>query len=291
MNWIKDIQVIIFDLDGTLYQDHSFMYRYLNYMVDGGPHEPYKADILQDLSNILQGQHSCKIGNFYYVPNKLCFHHDNEKVTAAYTWQGEQSQDWDYTNTELLASMEDVIYVGDSWSVLHVLAQFYGISKEKRQEAFMAVRRDMIGESHAIQKHEQVIRLVRELGTKYRKILMTNSQKEAAEGFVSFLGLENAFDEITFGGEKPYGLEGRIKQLVQEENIAPHQIVSIGDHAWNDLYPVRRSGGRTVFISPYRSYDTNKWDLQLTSMDELAQFIESLQQRTTEGMTVDIITK
>ena len=91
--------------------------------------------------------------------------------------------------------------------------------------------------------------------------------------FVAKLGLENAFDKVVYGGNKPVGLVDYLQQYMKENGISPEQIASIGDNAWNELYPIKRMGGRTIMISPYETHDEEVWDLRLRTLDELEAFL------------------
>ncbi|MBW7460822.1 hypothetical protein K0U00_42830, partial [Paenibacillus sepulcri] len=109
------------------------------------------------------------------------------------------------------------------------------------------------------------------------RILLTNSPENTGREFIAALDCLKLFNEIVYGAGKPNGLERYMQELMDRENLQADQILSIGDHAWNDLYPVQKLGGRTVFLSPYPSSEPAQWDVRLDTLDELAAMLVELQ--------------
>jgi FMN phosphatase YigB (HAD superfamily) len=274
MNWLKDIKVIVLDLDGTLYQDHTFFNSYLDYIFGQEDSEIWKNEV----DRILSGQHALKIGHFYDPNNRVGLTHSKGQITGAYEWESsEQHNSLLPKPTMLPASENQVIYLGDAWSVVGAICAYANIPEARRQQAFAAVRSDMVAEKGQVKPYEKLIRAVQQLNEVDHKLLMTNSPEDTARDFVKVLGLNSAFDRIIFGGEKPQGLASYLKELIQERGIHPEEIMTIGDHAWNDLYPVKRLGGRTVWISPYVSWDNEEWDIQIKTLDELSDLLIKIQ--------------
>jgi FMN phosphatase YigB (HAD superfamily) len=276
---MRQIQVVIFDLDGTLYQDLTFYKRYIHYMLAGTELENQTESLIDETERILQDRHHCKLGEFYDPKNQLWIRHAFGKFSSAYDWLG-QALNTDVFGSLYLARMEateEHLYAGDAWSVTGIVANRQGIHEPKRQEAFRRVRGDMVSEEHGISVHSGVIEAIRNLAGIRKRVLITNTHEASGKELVSYLGLGNVFDEIVYGGNKPWGLASYVRDLSEKEGYAPYQLLSIGDHAWNDLYPVKKAGGRTLWISPYNSHDGTEWDLRLKSLDDLAEFLKKLQ--------------
>ncbi|SID15530.1 Uncharacterised protein [Mycobacteroides abscessus subsp. abscessus] len=75
---------------------------------------------------------------------------------------------------------------------------------------------------------------------------------------------------------KPEGIRGVMKRL-GEEGYQPHEILSVGDNPFNDLYPVKQLGGRTCLISRYEHAGSEEWDHSVKTIEELAGFLRLLE--------------
>jgi FMN phosphatase YigB (HAD superfamily) len=278
MEWMQDIKVVIFDLDGTLYQDESFVERYLNILFDGSEWEGELARIQREAAAILRNEHPLRIGFFYNPLQEHILQHDGQYATGALSWEGQEIDAHAFASLygQKQGFVREHMYVGDAWSVVNVIAHHYRIPESKRKEAFLQVRKEMLESAKGIIAQEAVRKAIR--GLRCRKVLMTNSPLETARDFIKYLGVEELFDDIRYEGNKPWGLPDYVNELVEQEKFEPAQMLSIGDHAWNDLYPVHRLGGHTVWISPYQSQDPSLWDVHLKSLDQLAELLVSLNQ-------------
>jgi FMN phosphatase YigB (HAD superfamily) len=278
MEWLQDIKVVIFDLDGTLYQDESFLERYLYFLMEGSEWEGELTRIHRESTAILSNEHPLRIGLFYNPLHEHILQHDGEYATGALSWDGQEidAQTFASLYGQKHGFIKEYMYVGDAWSVVSVIAHHFRIPEPKRKEAFLRVRKEMLESTKAIIAQEAVRKAISEL--RCHKVLMTNSPPETGRDFVKYLGVDELFDDIRYGGNKPWGLPDYVNELAKQEEIAPAQMLSIGDHAWNDLYPVRRLGGRTVWISPYESQDPSLWDIHLKSLDQLAELLATLNQ-------------
>lgn len=269
MEWIKDIKMIVFDLDGTLYQDDSFIKPYLTYLFPGESNAAAASMWHSEAERILKGQHAIKVGHFFSQSCKSGIRHQKGEIVGFYDWNGRNVQS---VTDSLQLSNDDMQYIGDPWGVVGTIAAYADVPSELRSQAFMNVRRDMINSLNAVTGHDGVNAAIRKLPTNH-KLLMTNSPQEAALELVAKLGLEGAFDKVVYGGKKPLGLVHYLQNYMKESGISSKQILSIGDNAWNELYPVKRIGGRTVMVSPYDTYDEEVWDLRLHTLDELEAFL------------------
>ncbi|MBW7455376.1 HAD family hydrolase [Paenibacillus sepulcri] len=264
------------DLDGTLYQDPKFISRYMNQLVKGSDHERTVDRWIAEAITVLEGRHPVKPGMFYDSLNDIVFEQDGMSVTNKLSWGGERldKQPGQEPGTELPAA--DIHYIGDEWGIITVLARRMELTDEQRRAAFLAVREEMIAVG-GIEPHEHLISALKRLNIpNFRKILITNAPAPTGFAFVSHLGLDGLFDSYIFDGGKPELLTGHMHGWMQREELTFEEVVSIGDNAWNDLYPVKREGGRTVWVSRYDSLHENLWDLRVRSMDELAMFLERL---------------
>lgn len=267
MDWLKDINVVIFDMDGTLYQDYSFMGRYISKMMNGRFPEAETEETVAWAYGILEGKNPLKMG-FMYEPDKLVFYRQQDmKPVASYNWEG--------LETELTVNEEKpLIYLGDPWGIAQLMAVKKNISEGVVKQAFIDVRSEMLTEAYSIIKQTELFGEIQKLENK-QVILMTNSPLPTAQEFVDFLEINDVFDEFYFDGKKPFGIQQLLNRLLAEGYEA-HEILSVGDHPWNDLYPVYQAGGHTCLISEYKHDDETKWTESVRTMDELTGLIRKL---------------
>ncbi|RED58533.1 HAD family hydrolase [Cohnella lupini] len=279
MNWTSDIEVVVLDMDGTLYQDQTFMRRYLSYLLEGTDRHADESELYEQVERILGGSHACKIGYFYDPLHRLILRHRQGEVIAAISLEGgdadEEKRIGLYGANK--RDMSDCMYIGDGWGTIGFMAHYLGIEPAKRTEAFLRVREEMVSDKLGFTRHIALLTAVKRLKSKgYRTLLMTNSPERSSREFVAYMGMEGEFDEVLFNASKPTGLLNRLQRMIEEEGVRPETVVSVGDHAWNDLYPVKKLGGRTIWISPYDSYDEERWDARMSDPDELADFLDRL---------------
>lgn len=274
MDWLEDIEIVMFDLDGTLYQDDTFYKRYMAHLLRATEHEAGLSVVLDEMSQILKGSHYCRIGDWYHPGRNIWMRLFHDRAIA-FDWKGAPAK---LDLHALEGSRKDLVYLGDAWSLVHVMANRLQLSEERRQEAFFRVRREMLADANGFVTFQELYRTIAGLNHIQAKILVTNSPAETGKEFITALGCLEAFDEIHYSAGKPLGMESYMQQLMQQRSVSPGQILSIGDHAWNDLHPVRKLGGRTVCISPYGSTDPEVWDVSLRSLEELNDFLRKLQQ-------------
>lgn len=290
MDWLQDIKVVIFDLDGTLYQDEQFHKRYLAYLLEGTQYQEQLDSLIEQIDNILYTDYAVKIGCFYSFQHDHFLQVEQGQVQRAYTWEGAEIGAAEctalYKNTGFV--LNQCLYIGDTWSIVTLISRRLNIANEQLKHAFVRVREEMLSEPFAIRTHQNLLQAVANLTSLHKKILITNTPAPSGIQFVNYLGLDQAFDQIIYDGNKPDGIKIIIQSLLEQQNLKPAEILSIGDNAWNDLHPVRAIGGRTVWISPYDSADSECWDVSLSTLDELSHFFKRLAGATRIASTSEI---
>ncbi|MCJ8014661.1 HAD family hydrolase [Paenibacillus sp. KQZ6P-2] len=283
-SWLADIKVIIFDMDGTLYQEDTFMERYIRHLLKGTEHEPDTEAAVMTAEAIRSGEHAFGLGHFYHLRDGLMLTWQGDRMAQGYLWDGTtvpvQGERYDFDSIH----RADLLHIGDPWGIVAMLSHQYKLPDTKLSEAFDKVRQEMLLAPYHFEIHTGLMQAIEELDVD-KRVLMTNTPLESGIEFLEYMQIRHAFDEVYFGAGKPSGLELYLASLLKQGYRA-YEILSIGDNPWNDLHPVKRMGGRTCFISPYASRDTEVWDLRLTSLDELEQLLRAIRkQQMKEGMT------
>ncbi|WP_166242638.1 HAD family hydrolase [Paenibacillus turpanensis] len=280
-DWLQEIEAVLFDLDGTLYQDEQFYRKYIEYLLEGTEWAGEASHWQDEAERILSGAHPLRIGHFYSRAERLGLRHSQGAVQDAFSWEGDPGQ----SRLRHMAehSLDEVQYLGDAWSVVGAIASHIGVPEPRRRDAFYRIREDMATDQETFARCRDAAEAVRSLRGHVHLTLMTNSPGPTAIPFVERLGLADAFDQVVYGGGKPHGADQYAAALSAAAGISPQRILTIGDHSWNDLYPIKQLGGRCVWVSPYESADETPWDARLRSLEDLTQFLTLLKQyRTAE---------
>jgi FMN phosphatase YigB (HAD superfamily) len=278
--WLSEIKVIVFDMDGTLYQEDKFMDRYIRYLLEGTEHERETEAVISAVRDILTGKHPFQFGHFYHTQDDLALVRHDDSFIQGFTWEGTAIHERAKGYGLLSSQAPHLIHIGDPWGIAAVVSQRYKLSTGKLQSAFERVRKEMILAPHHFELHGDLLQSIEELTAAKQKILMTNTYLESGIAFLNYMNIRHLFDEVHCGAEKPTGMDNYITSLL-ERGYQAHEILTIGDNPWNDLHPVKRRGGRTCFISPYPSSDPEVWDLRLKTLDELAQLMRAIQESIT----------
>lgn len=268
MDWLREIKIMIFDLDGTLYQDYTFLGRYLRYMLNEQLTEQELQQQINEAYEILEGNHPVRFGYYYNHKNKKVYTHENLKPISSFFWD---KQDL----VEVEETAEHLFYIGDPWCIAAVFGDRHNISEEKRRNSFELVRKEMLREPHNIHRHSSLFDVLANLDMD-RKIFMTNTPGPSGPEFVKYLKLEHLFDEYIYDAGKPGGIQVILERLLSE-GYQPHEIISVGDNPFNDLYPVKHVGGKTCLISQYKHADSTMWDESVKTIEELAKFLQRFQ--------------
>ncbi|MDR2259229.1 MAG: hypothetical protein LBE14_08800, partial [Treponema sp.] len=235
---MKGVKTILFDLDGTVYQNNCFHRSYLSLLVRDTPYAPWEHLLIALADAILAGKF-IPMNQFYRAGIKPV----NSMDDAAASLQAGALKDLTFREA-YKSPLPDVHYLGDAWAVVSLLAQTLHISREAQDTAFQEVRRRML---HEIVPDAGLIEAITALKDRYVTILLSNSPQNTAEAFIRRLGLQGAFSYIGYGSGKPYGLLSCLERFVPDVLDRPRALLSIGDHVFNEIENVRLLGGRTLW--------------------------------------------
>jgi FMN phosphatase YigB (HAD superfamily) len=277
-DWLADIKVVIFDMDGTLYQEDTFMDRYIRYLLEETEWAHEVEAAIAAARKLLSGTHRVRFGHFYHKADDIVLIQEGGRFVEGFTWEGAalSAQQVEEAYGTILATSRDLLYIGDPWGVVGSLRHKYKLPEEKVDAAFRRIREEMIVAPYRFECDTSLFRTIRELEAVERKVLMTNTYEQSGLDFLRHMQILPWFDEVYCGADKPYGMRSYLDSLLAQ-GYRSHEMLSIGDNPWNDLYPVKQRGGRTCFISPYPSAETETWDVRLHTLNELAELLSGLQ--------------
>lgn len=274
MDWKKEIKVMIFDLDGTLYQDYTFLKRYLMKMFATTHTVAEIEQIVQESYDLLTGEKEVKLG-FFYDEHLNFLAHRHLQITSAYNKKQELIDNYQ--------KYDELTYIGDPWSIATYMAKREALDMNVVSRAFNEVRSEMLTIENKINANDTLVECLQQMDC--YKILMTNTALPSGEEFVSHLGLSNCFDEIHYDGQKPNGMHDLLKTLIKK-GYHPEQMISIGDHPYNDLHPLHALGGFTCLISQYPHADETEWSEEVNSIEELVLFLQTFLKTTDKELEV-----
>ncbi|BFH60669.1 HAD family hydrolase [Paenibacillus azoreducens] len=276
-NWLEDIKVVIFDMDGTLYQEDTYMERYIRYLLEGTAHEADTETAVGMGKALRSGEQVFGFGHFYHLQDDLLVIRLEDGLARGYAWDGSSVPVRKKVYKFESIPAADLLHIGDPWGIVTMFSRKYKLPETKLAEAFDRVRKEMLAAPYRFEIHGGLMQAIEQLGVE-KKVLMTNTHSESGAEFLNFMQIRHVFDEIYCGAGKPAGLESYLASLLRQ-GYKEYEILSVGDNPWNDLHPVKRIGGRTCFISPYPSHDPETWDLRLATLDELERLMRAIAER------------
>lgn len=275
---LTTVRVIVYDLDGTVYDDtrHFDLYaREIQSHLPESVQEAFWADYTAVLGS---GHPALQIGTFYDREKDLVLKPRAGKIVHALHWDGSEVPDGEreqlYPGT-VAPDQGRIVNVGDLWWVPTTISSHYGGSREKHGECFLKIRDVMAGDSFAMDPIPQLRETVLALKGKVVQVLATNSPQPDSEAILSKVGLLGLLDRHYFRSNKPAGLLPIFLELSELYGAQLGQILSIGDNLVNEIAPARAMGCQTVFIDPHSLGEEDDADLIVPSMRELIPILRA----------------
>lgn len=274
---LSKVQLIIYDLDGTLYEDtHHFDYYagQLKQRLAADAQGAFQADY----DAALRDEHPLRIGRTYDANRDLILVQIKGDVSEVYRWDGTQLPEEEVRALypdKVTVNLEDMFSVGDMWWVPGCMARHYGLNGAGTTEAFLATREWMMGpefEMNLIPGLKEAIAASRAGGVK--QVLVTNSPQPDSEKILDKIGLLDSFDLKVFTARKPSGTKGVFERVSQQFGVAYEHILSVGDNWVNEILPANELGCQTVYIDPHGIGSGLESDKLVKSMGEALPLIE-----------------
>ena len=261
------IKAIVFDLDGTLYQDFSFYKPYIRFMVEGTGKETWEQKLVEYTEEVLCGKR-LKMNAFYRC---AAIRTDNPEQ---YFDLAERANLPDVQAEESTDS-GDAIYLGDAWAVLTFIGYSLGLfGAERCQQTYLRTRRVM--EESGLQGSKRLRDAIQKANAFCETILLSNSNVETAQELLKQLGYAGLLAMERFSVEKPRGLIDAVESCLPGMLEHPQAILAVGDHAYNDLDPLSRLGCRTLWLNPYSGIQEPVYDVCLKTTEQLADYLDDL---------------
>lgn len=254
------MRTIIFDLDGTLYEDETIFDVYAT-KLSGFVPPARRTQFVADWEAAKAGRGVAAIGLGYEESTDRLFRFDGNRIINYIDWDGsvipileEHLAKLESGAVPTGAAMDgpslfgvDRFNIGDMWWLPAALAAHYGVGPDQRQQAFLATRDFMSSGNYRITPIAGVSDLLARLRASGRTLIaMTNSPPETTRDVLAQLGLTNAFAQVQPLADKPAGLT----RFLHSASL-PRPILSVGDNYVNDIEPTLEAGASALYIDRY----------------------------------------
>ncbi|WP_223702278.1 HAD family hydrolase [Sutcliffiella deserti] len=275
---MKNITTIVFDLDGTLYEDtHHFRY-YADLLRNKLPLDVQER-FEDDYADVSKGKHSLKIGRVYDAKKDLILSHHHGEVTQGWKWDGEIVPSHEINElypAPLQFDLQEMLSIGDLWWVPVSIAKHYGLSSSDAYEAFLQTREHMMTDDFELRPLKEFTDILEELHKSYTLVLMTNSPQTDSDIILKKLGFTSYFHDKIFEANKPIHTEAKLTCISEKWNIPFSEMLSVGDNYINEILPASILGCTTICIDPYNTQENSVADYTVQNLSELVVQLESL---------------
>lgn len=264
---MEGIKTIVFDLDGTIYQNNSFHPAYIRFLLEGSGREDWADALVAFIDGVYRGEHLVMNACYDLKPIEA------DRVADYLEALGRlKPADLDFDEA---FARRDCIYLGDAWAVVNFIGSTLGLLDGDRGDIVYKKTREQMS-ADGMRGNMRLRRAIVELGKRYKTVLLTNSYRETAEDFLRQLGFDGVFRQTVYSANKPWELIENLAAQCPEVAREPQSVLSIGDHAFNDLMPMQRLGCKALWINPFRNIHEPAYDLSVSTLDQLACCLEDM---------------
>ncbi|GIO24875.1 HAD family hydrolase [Oceanobacillus sp. J11TS1] len=249
---LSKYKLVIFDLDGTLYEGTAHFDYYAKLLQEKVAADQ-QADFYREYEAMKDGEHLVSIGKVYDVQrdliltiNSLTF-----EVTEAYRWNGEkisEAEMREYYHGPQQFDFDHLVAIGDGWWLPFACAKHYGV--KENYSSYLATKEFMVTDDFTIERLEGLRAYLLQLKEKTQIVLMTNSDRVDVTRLLNELDLTNIFDHLITSAKKPAYTKKLMEYLMEQYNMEPSEAVSVGDNFINEIAPALSLGMDAVYIQP-----------------------------------------
>ncbi|WP_257349324.1 HAD family hydrolase [Pseudalkalibacillus decolorationis] len=253
-HYYPESKLIIFDLDGTLYEDTDHFDYYASLLKEKVAID-LRSRFQADYEAMKCGEHPIGIGKAYDVDRDVVLTLDplTLQVTHVQEWDGTQ---WSAEKIDaiysdhLIFDFEHMIAIGDGWWLPFAAAKHYGVTGEETYSCYTKTKDFMVTDQFQLTKTPGLIDGLKRLKNEAEIVLVTNSEADDVGRLLSELELDSLFQEIVPLAQKPVQTKKIFLELFDKHNVKPHEAVSVGDNLINEIVPALLLGMKTIYIQP-----------------------------------------
>lgn len=251
---IGQANCLIFDLDGTLYEDNEHFNYYAELLRDHVS-EKDKCNYSEDYTAIVDGKHFLSIGKVYDMEQDTIitvdpFTNQVEKVTS---WYGDlwTQQDIEHVYPSTLNyDFDRMIAIGDGWWLPFAVAMHYGVNLEDARKCYVKTKDYMSTDDFIMTKTKGLKSALKRWKEEKLLVLVTNSEEYDAQNILERIELKGVFHETIPSAWKPQHTQKHFSLLVEKYGLNANEVVSIGDNFLNEIAPALKMGMNAVLVQP-----------------------------------------
>lgn len=244
--------LIIFDMDGTLYEGYEHFKLHTNNLLE--KLSPENQEKFKEIYNlVLEGKHPLQIGKIYDADRDLFWSWDpfEEKLIEARNWNDEvievedapshmAAQDFDFINW---------VPIGDGWWPPYAIARHFGLSVVDIQESYNLTKKQMAEKEGYLNQTPGLKEYLMELKKEKILIVCTNSDEADAKRLLRFLDIDQCFHELIPSALKPVMTKKYFLHVLDKYKVEPQKAVSVGDNYMNEIAPALQLGMYAVWLT------------------------------------------
>lgn len=249
---IKESKVIVFDLDGTLYEGKSHFDYYANLIKLELPIEK-QALFAESYNQMLEGNHPVKFGTVYdavrdYV---ITLSPETLEVSSVYDWNGNLIENG-ATLYETPFNLNDAtrVVVGDGWFLPVAAAVHYGLTE--MYHCYYKTKDYMSSDAFIMEQTKGLKDSLVKLKETKKLVLMTNSEADDVKNILEMLELTNIFDFEIADAKKPEKTIEHLENIKLKYLVENNEVISIGDNFINEVFPAVKLGMNGVCITEHQ---------------------------------------
>lgn len=275
---LANMEVFIFDLDGTLYEDTHHFHYYANQIKKRLP-KNVQPLFEEDYAHILNSSHPLKLGQVYDVHHDLILTEQNNIVVEAVDWHGNALNKEEIKklfSKPITLDFETMVSIGDMWWVPVAVAAHYGLESDKCYDAFLETRNYMMSPDFQMETIPGLKETLEKMSSAKKLVLLTNSPEQDSEAILQKIGISHVFDKKIFNGMKPVKTVEHFQQVKNDYGVSYEKMVSIGDNWMNEIRPVKALGCSTILLDPYKIKKEHCADIVVKSIKEIIPFLDKI---------------
>ncbi|MCA0969612.1 HAD family hydrolase [Halobacillus litoralis] len=265
---IDEARCLLFDLDGTLYEDTDH-FRYYADRLKEGLDESNRSLFEKDYASILNGEHPLQIGKVYDAEYDLILTVNpfTNEVENVQDWTGEEVEN-NY-NARVDYDFERKVAIGDGWWIPSSIARHYGIKLEEAFECYRQTKEFMASDQFTMTQTPGLRKALEAWRKDKALLLVTNSEEEDVAVILEQLNLEGVFHEIITSAQKPMNVIDQFEGLLKKYELLPEESVSIGDNFMNEIAPALVLGMKAIFVQPHSESTSHENMIHVHSLKEI----------------------
>ncbi|PTM56484.1 HAD family hydrolase [Desmospora activa] len=248
-------RLIIFDLDGTLYEDTAHFDYYASLLKENLPLEK-RDDFARTYRQILAGNHPLTIGKVYDVNRDAILSLDPAtlEVQSVCDWDGapwSQNRIHQTYSGSLTLDFDQIVAIGDGWWIPFAVAKHFGAGETYpfyvKTKEYLAAHEHLLTRTPGLKAWLQEQRQAKTL------VLVTNSDQDDVQRLLSRLHLDGLFHQIVTSARKPTHTSRIFQNLLRQHQVSPEETISIGDNYINEIAPALQLGMKAILLqnSPF----------------------------------------